>query len=119
MTDALAERGANPVNVVVDDEALPEVHYFSIFLVPMKLSSTRKSFESGLQVSRTSAEVLPYSVDEGWPWVVEEIKAAHHPLITSVLTLCFGLFLRLAYGKIVDGEFSRVEFFTDATNTWS
>jgi hypothetical protein len=57
-------------------------------------------------------ELLPYACDEGWPWVVEEYKPGHNPLIVAVLTILFGVFMRMCVGSLDDsGSFVATELF--------
>lgn len=60
----------------------------------------------------TLQELLPYAEDEGWPWVVGEFKPGHIPLITSVMTLLFGVYMRKCVGSLDEGgEFIPTELF--------
>lgn len=55
---------------------------------------------------------LPYTDDEGWPWVVGEFKPGHIPLITAVLTVLFGVYMKHCVGWInPDGDFVPSELF--------
>ncbi len=55
---------------------------------------------------------LPYTEDEGWPWVIGEFKPGHIPLITAVLTLLFGVYMKHCVGWIdSEGKFVPTELF--------